>query len=284
MSRNFIKKQAYIFLSLLLAIFIGERLLCRFLFLQTTSQPSWDIPYTPPQIEEIRTILKQPLRFLGAGSQCFAFVSEDDQYVIKICKAMRYQKPEKKEADFLSYFLAFQKLPKQSQMLFLHLNPTNTLQISLKIIDPLGIPHFVNADHLSFYIQKKLTLFYDYLNPLVPTMSIDQAKNLLHELLALCRTSSKEALQVRDIQLKNIGVCHDKFFWVDPGRIRKKNSLPSLEEQKKEFIRLTSRLKPFLESLHPLFSSIIDEEIQKELETITNPQIPLQDPPQKEGS
>lgn len=269
MSRNFIRKQAYVFLALLLAIFIGERLLCHFLFLQTTSQPAWDIAYTSQQIEEIRTILKQPLRFLGAGSQCFAFVTEDDEYVIKICKAMRYHNAEKKEADFLSYFLAFQKLTKESQMLFLHLNPTNTLQVSLKIIDPLGIPHFIKADDLSFYIQKKLTLFYDYVNPLLPTMSEDQAKHLLHELLALCITSSKEALQVRDIQLKNIGVCDDKFFWVDPGRIRQKNAPPSLEEQKKEFIRLTSRLKPFLEPLHPLFRGMINEEIQKGLEILT---------------
>lgn len=265
MPRSFIRKRIYICAAIILSLFWGERLLCRFLFLQTKSQSTWDIPYNPQELEHIKAILKQPLRFLGVGSQCFAFVSKDDQYVIKICKAPRYKNPQKKEADFLSYLLAFQQIPTQSQMIFLHLNPTETLQIPLKILDPLGLPHFLKADHLSFYIQKKLTPFRDYLEPILPTLSILQARNIVDELLELCAASCKKPIQVRDIQLKNIGRQEGKFFWMDPGRIRKKNALPSFEEQKKEFSRLSSRLKPFLTALHPIFASVLEEAIPKKL-------------------
>lgn len=270
MPRNFVKKRIYIGVLMILSLFCAERLLCRFLFLKASNNdPILNISYTPYEFEHIKSILKQPLHFLGAGSQCIAFASKDDQYVIKICKAPRYKHPGKKEADFLSYLLAFQELPQESQIIFLHLHLSNSLQISLKIIDPLGIPHFLNADQLCFYVQKKLTPFQDYIKPLLPTLSITQARDITNEILTLCATSSQHPLQVRDIQFKNIGIREHKFFWMDAGRIRKKNVLVSKEEQKKEFMRLISRLKPSLTSLHPVFKAVLEEEIQKKLQELS---------------
>ncbi len=266
MSRSFLKKSIYISSLTLLTLFLGERLLCRFLFQQTQSEPCWEISYTPQQLEDARSILMQPLHFLGMGSQCLAFASEDNQYVIKICKAPRYKKPTKKVADFSSYLLAFQQLPEQSDMLFLHLNATDTLHTSLKIADPLGIPHFLKADHVAFYIQKKLLPFSEYVHPLLANLTDSQAKNLMEELLELCSTTCKLPLKIRDIQLKNIGMDHHKCIWMDPGRISKKQEPLSFEEQKKEFSRLVFHLRPSLVALHPKLEPFLEEEFLKRLE------------------
>lgn len=266
MPRSILKKWIYTSSLILLTLFVSERLFCRFLFQQTQSEPCWEISYTSQQLEATRSILMQPLHFLGMGSQCLAFASEDNQHVIKICKAPRYKKLTKKTADFSSYLLAFQLLPKQSEMLFLHLNATDTLHTSLKIVDPLGIPHFLEADRVTFYIQKKLLPFFEYVQPSLPTLTDSEAKNLIDALLELCIETCKLPLKIRDIQLKNIGINHPKCIWMDPGRISKKQEPVSFEEQKKEFSRLVFHLRPCLIALHPKFEPILEEEFLKRLE------------------
>jgi hypothetical protein len=49
--------------------------------------PQWEIdPLPEVQMEQIAQILQQPFRLIGSGSECFAFMSEDEQTVIKFFK------------------------------------------------------------------------------------------------------------------------------------------------------------------------------------------------------
>ncbi len=251
---------------ILLALFaLHQNIIPSFFLLKAEENAKWSSTTSEEDLQKAKEILGRPFKFLGLGSQCYAFISEDENYVIKICKATRYRplsnpkKKEYKEADFISYSLAFNIIPAQSQITFLHLNKTNTLNTTLKIIDPLGLPHFLNTDHLAFYIQKKAIPLSDYLKDIPPS----ETRSFTRKLLNLYQSSCQAGLHVRDIQAKNIGVFKDSPLWIDTGRIRKKPTLIDKEEQENALRKFSSRIEPFLKSFDPNFQVLLEEELEQ---------------------
>src|ERR1700722_14068427 len=92
----------------------------------------WESPAHLKQDGGLRTILAQPFTYLGKGAQCYVFVSQDQQYVIKFFRVSHIEAPRwlknlplpsllepwrqqkiavkesKREKDFSSYQFAFQ--------------------------------------------------------------------------------------------------------------------------------------------------------------------------------
>ncbi len=236
------KKIVILCLSFLVLFFLHQKTLPWLLLLKTEEGLAWDSHPTEEDLEKAKQILKSPFKFLSLGNQCFVFLSKDENYVLKICKASRYRslfqpttarKKKHKESDFSSYSLAFQYLPNQSQIVFLHLNTTKNLNTPIELVDPLGIPYFLNADNLAFYIQKKATPLSDHLkHPSLPESQI-----VLEKLLELFQSTCKAGLQIRDVSPKNIGIYKDTPIWIDVGRIRKKPSLQTDVQAQKEEIQ-----------------------------------------------
>ena len=83
--------------------------------------------------EEIQPILSQPFSYLGKGSQCYVFESQDGNYVLKFFRHRRYQPPkwitlfaphnylerkrERREELFQSCFLAQEELRESSGLI-----------------------------------------------------------------------------------------------------------------------------------------------------------------------
>ncbi len=253
---------------ILLTLFaLHQKALPRLLLLKAAETSKWHCVTTQKDLDEVKEILQKPLKFLGLGSQCFAFASENDDHVVKICKATRYKpfsnpkKKEKLETDFLSYHLAFNLIPTQSQIVFLHLSNTQTLNTTIKIIDPLGLPHYLNADHLAIYIQKKATPLSSHLQ----NLPVSEADLLIKKLLYLFQSSCQAGLQVRDLHPKNIGIYQGSPLWIDPGRIRKKTTLLNKDEQEKALRRFSTRITPFLSSFDPSFQALLEKELEHSL-------------------
>ncbi len=247
----------FIFLPLAFLWISFETIFHHLLFLPTHHQyPPFEQPISSNKLESVQKILAKPLHFLGLGAQCYAFETEDKKHVIKICKKTR---SHKEQGDFASYFLAQTFLEEEGQLVFFHLHSTENLP-SVKIVDPLGIPHFLNCDKYCFYIQKKLT-------PLSEIHSSNISEEILVEkLLDLCISTSHKAITMRDIQLKNIGWLDGKCVWLDLGKIRAKEKTPSSEESEKEFLRLISRLKKELVALNPHFEYLLEKALPNKIE------------------
>jgi hypothetical protein len=203
----------------------------------------------PPPLQEF---LATPLSFIGMGSQCLAFSTPTSPYVLKICKANRYQVPsictwpiikalcpssmqikeEKKAArkakDFASYTLAFQELQKNTGVLFLHLKTHNSPSSCVTLIDPLGVSHKFPTNSLLFYIQYKATSLQTHIIDLLEDNKKEQLIAFLETLLQFLQDNEAGPLCVKDVNYaKNIGVFGNKPFWIDPGRIiAKKNGTP----------------------------------------------------------
>jgi hypothetical protein len=250
---------------ILLALFgFYQKLFPYAVLLKADNDLAWASISTEEDLEKARQILQKPLKFFGYGSQCFAFLSEDGEYAVKICRASRYRTffpsraKRRKYNDFLSYTLALDRLPQQSQVVFIHLNRTNNLNTTLELVDPIGVSHFLKADNLAFYIQKKAVLLSDYLEGL----SLSESRLLARRLLDLFKSCCEEGLQFRDIYPKNIGVDNGFPLWIDPGRITPKPSLREQQKQKKALHQFKSLLIPFLTPLSPDFSALLEEEFE----------------------
>ena len=258
-----VKKYALYFLFFFSLFFFYQRAFPLLTSVHTEKKPSWSPPSTENEVSQTKQILKNPLKFLAAGSQCFVFTSQDERYVIKICKGSIHkdffsaEKRKQKEADFLSYRLAYDLLPNQSQIVFLHLNTTKNLKATLQLIDPLGISHFLDADHTAFYIQKKATLLSEHLK----TLPASEFEPFIKKLMGLAKTSCQQGLQIRDIQPKNIGVSDGNPIWLDLGRIRKKPALLEEKRQKEELRKFCSHLKKLLKRTEPRLYQLLHQEM-----------------------
>lgn len=132
----------------------------------------WDVPCD--MAPDLENTLSQPFHYLAAGSQSYAFVSEDGKTVLKFFR-MKHQilhlrdwwtrdRSEERKQNLFSIYdahrLAFQDMKEDAGLLYLHLNKTAHLQKQVKLIDRLGRSHFVNLDDVEFVIQEKAELIF----------------------------------------------------------------------------------------------------------------------------
>lgn len=130
------------------------------------------------KVTSLRPLLSQPFYFLKKGLQCYVFISEDSNYVLKLFRwkelepsrfskllpsswtqSSTLQKQKKKELDFTSYQIAWDALQEETGLIFLHLEKTQGLDVSLCLYDPILVRHIVPADDIEFLLQKKVEPF-----------------------------------------------------------------------------------------------------------------------------
>ncbi|MES2345001.1 MAG: hypothetical protein V4494_03575 [Chlamydiota bacterium] len=202
--------------------------------------PKWG---TPPLEKELEIALDQSYSFLGSGGQCYAFLSEDKQYVIKFFKQHHMRKipylekivlpsflnryrnkilldraKRSQERIFGSYKIAHDHLKKETALLYLHLNKTTYFNKSLKIIDKLGISHEIDIDTLEFSLQKTAVLAYPHLKSLIRQKNIPELKQCIRSLCGLIATRFKLGITDEDPAYeKNFGFINNIAVEIDLG-------------------------------------------------------------------
>lgn len=236
---------------------------------------------------QIDTILSQPFYYLGKGAQSFAFVSQDNQYVIKFFRhrqsyflqsitflfppfiqsrleARIKKRHYKLYKDFFSYTLAYQMLPKETGLLYLHLRKTDHLHKTLTLYDKIGIKQEIALDPMEFVIQQKAELFYPTLEKWIEEGEILKAKRNLTQLIALFKKRCELGIRDKDPNLEtNVGFVGDTPIQFDIGRL---NIAPVERDPKvytDELIRITDFLRVWLDQKCPELS----EHLQQELTT-----------------
>ncbi len=209
----------------------------------------------------LEDFFSKPLYFTGMGSQCIVFAPKEGAFVLKICKANRYQsffpfipsslrQQDKKRSDFSNYLTAFTTLPEETGIVYLHLNKTDMKGQKIVLVDPLGLSYSVDASNLLFYIQKKAVPFNDYIKGL----NKEQLAGVFHSLLEKVMNALQIGILIKDINpVKNIGFCQNKPIWIDPGRMMQYPG-PVSAKQKQEALDLV------FEYLEPLFPDLVAAE------------------------
>lgn len=233
---------------------------------------------------EIETMLKQPFHFLGRGGQCFAFLSEDGETVIKFFKQhnIRYwdwlnqhtfpnaldglrQKILKKHRHrsplfFESCKIAYEEFKDRTGLIYLHLNNTDHFKGKVTVIDRLGIAYKIDPNTTRFALQKRVKPSYKKLKQLMRENDIEGAKRCIDSILNLIVERTKKGIKDRDPNIKrNFGFIGDQAIEIDLGSFTKTHKVYPIKE---ELTEKTQKLKKWLNKRSGALASYVTERIE----------------------
>ncbi len=236
------------------------------------------------QLQEVEKICAQPFIYLGKGSQAYAFMSQDGQYVLKFFKCYHLQpakwletfsfpgkyeewrkmaigRRQKKIDDTLkSYKLTDKHLRTESALIALQILPSSYFSQEVLIIDKLGRKHRVNLANYGFILQRKVNLILPKLEKWIQANNMKKAKKSLKSLIALMVERSKKGIQDSDPDVhKNAGLIHTKAVFIDVGSFHYNQDAVKEEVIVQDLKKITNRLKNWLENKNSSLAAYIDE-------------------------
>lgn len=222
--------------------------------------------------------INQPFHYYSQGNQCFVFLSEDGQYVLKFFKyanqtlpawtakipllnrfkpfrPTRVQKTTwKRTRDFHGYQIAFDHLKEETGLLALHLHPTQNVYPTIKIRDKLNIAHQVNLNQTPFVLQKRATPTYQQFSLWIQNHEIDKVEKGITSLMNLYVKRAAQNIHDDDaIFYSNTGFIGETPILIDPGHFILDSSSPTAEMQK-----LTKELKKWFSKKYPPMVSYVE--------------------------
>lgn len=197
------------------AYFISDLATWGFTF--TRLQTSKNIGFTNQGIPPLSE-LNQKYFLKAQGGQSYVFFSEDGKYVLKFFKDMprplvlwpsyQQKKLSKLKRTLGGYNLAFTRLPAETGLVYLHLQPSTAplaTPLVTTLVDRLNIHHNVDLSSVYFVLQKKA-------EPLTSCPDLAQVFELL---------SKRSAAHIADHDPRlytNLGWIDGKLVFTDPGR------------------------------------------------------------------
>ena len=229
----------------------------------------------------------QDYHYLGQGGQCFAFVSEDDQYVIKFLRQQKKAPPfysalplpsfvkerlqqkmdlrkRKQQRDFQSYLLSIQELKEDTGVLFLHLNQTKNLRKTLSISDKAGRGFALNLDDYEFLVQKKTGLIYEKIDDFMKAGQQVRAQALISSIISAVVTRSQAAIIDDDAKIhRNFGCIDEKCLFIDVGRFRRDKQIAEPKEYIQDLHSITKKFKEWLSTTYPELQDYLEQSLQE---------------------
>lgn len=236
---------------------------------------------------ELRRILAQPFSYLGKGCQSYVFESEDGNYVIKFPKYQRFRpKPwdsllsvipslkaqrderlvhKKKKLDgvFHGWKLAYEEMQEQTGVLYVHLNPTASIDRHLTLYDKLGFSHHIDLDEAQFLIQKKAEMLCPTLDAAMARHEPEEAEALIDELLSMVVVEYSNGYADNDHALiQNTGVLHGKPVHIDVGQLDKGEHFADIEVFNQELFNKMYKFRIWLVENYPELYNYLDGKLQ----------------------
>lgn len=263
-----------------LTVFAGVGSLCirkteGFTCLKVRDNFSKEVNYTSPLSDEIKTLLSQDFHYYKRGAQSFVFLSSDGNYVLKIFNnrlkwqcAIPFSSAKKKESEakfhatFNSYYLAATTLHQETGVLFAHLSPKTQLDLSITVIDKLGIKHVISPKTSGFLLQKKSELIYPHLKRDMQEGRIEKAHQTIDALITLVSACHAKGIVNEDPSIrKNFGLQGDQCMVIDVGRLLKDDTLSDATHDQEQKIHHFRRFRKYLKKKYPQLLDYFDQRI-----------------------
>lgn len=250
-------------------------------------------PPSEEKLGEVRKILDQPFHYLGKGTQAYVFESLDGEFVLKFFKHKHLRQYErlaelpmpaflkrtlKEKADrrrlrveelFASCKFAYEELPEETGLVFIHLNKLPQTNVVVELRDKLGITHLVKLDDYEFMIQKRATLVHVALAKCIEEENMRQARVYIGQILDSIVERCQGGIRDRDRALsQNIAFSKDesRVLFIDFGQFEKDATLMEPTNLRKELVRRGASLKAYMDEKFPLLTPIVQEELESRLE------------------
>ncbi len=226
--------------------------------------------------KELKHALEQPYNYFGRGGQAFVFFSEDGKYVVKFFKQRLFRKnwllnhiplpkvlhryrakrnwkrEDKHMRDFFSYKIAFEEFLDETGLLFVHLNPTNTLQTKLTIEDPLHLKHTIDLDKFDFIVQRRAENTLERIDQYMRNGDIEKAEDAIKKMLLLISLRCKKGFIDRDPNIgTNCGFIGDRAIKIDVGRLAHSEEMKQPEKHNLEILHVTKSFEKWIEAFYP---------------------------------
>lgn len=258
-----------------------------------THEPDHHLPIHDP--DAIQKILKQPFKYLGKGCQSYVFKSQDGKYVLKFLKYQRFRTPtyldwldfippvsaykekkalkkrEKLDALLSSWKLAYTYLPEETGIVYVHLNQTHFFNEPIHIIDKMGVAHDVPTNDVVFLLQRNANMLCKTLNSAMKEGHIEQAHQILQNLISMLVAEYEEGLGDNDHALmQNTGVIGLKPIHIDVGQFSQEERFKTPAIYKSEIFSKTYKFRIWLSKHYPeleqyltnMLTDLIGPEIQ----------------------
>lgn len=241
--------------------------------------PKWDFgPPHPEQEKLLKQIGEQPFTLLGSGKECYAFVSEDGEIVVKffkqkhmktryllnylpLTKSMRafhnetiHRHKARRQSLYQSYQIAYEKLQDETGVIYLHLTKTKYLKKTIHLRSKQGKPLTLNLDDMEFMVQRRATPIFDEINA-----HPENGERIITSIVDLIKARKEKGIGDNDINCeRNLGIYQGKAFQIDVGEFYPMYPEPVTT---KELHEATLDLRFFLERNHPQLITSLDKAI-----------------------
>ena len=239
--------------------------------------PRWETSFSSLELDEAKEALNQPYRYLAHGFQCYAFVSQDDKYVLKFFRHQRLRLPRlimtipsfpifdewrkrrlltlSRRKDYLlrSFKTAWDLAKDENILIMVHLNATKGVFPNVEIRDLLDNRYSIDLDNYQFMLQRKADHIKTTLTSLMEEGKVDEAKKRVDAIFELFTHCAKKGIQDHDgalIRKNNLGFFEDRAIYIDGGKLAPRKAPCS----KKAFVKDLKRLMPlqkWLEERYP---------------------------------
>lgn len=262
--------------------------------------PRWQVsPLPAEQREELDSALAQPFRYMGKGCQSYVFLSQDGNYILKLFKYQRYRpqpwlklfsfipameeyrqikvakKQRKLEGFFASWVIAFEQLPKETQLLYVHLNKSQDLKKKLTIYDKMGFEHILDLDQTEFLVQRKAKMLCPYISELMQEGHVAEAKVLLSRIIDMILSEYKRGIADNDHALmQNTGVYQGYPIHIDVGQFVISDEARDPQVYKQELFSKTFLLRKWLNEKYPELL----KDFEDQLSAVIGPNFPNMKP------
>lgn len=257
-----------------------------FLYPSIENNPKWENPLPNLEDSSLNQILNQKFYYLAKGCHCYAFLSEDQKYVIKFHrypshmrlfswayhpfsyvfsdrrKKIKEHNMQRLQINFQSYKESYTELREETGMLLLHINTSKNLHKVITLIDKTHSEYQVSLDDVTFILQHKADLIFPKLDQLMQENNVDEAKKIVSSVIQLIATCAKKGYVNHDPVLRrNYGLIGNHAIHIDVGDLvlceemkLKNNYIPHIKT-------VTQSLREKIENC-PALLDYYDREIQ----------------------
>jgi hypothetical protein len=245
--------------------------------------PAWKtFPLEEEEKAHLFSILGQKFHYLGKGAQSYAFVSEDDRYVLKFFKfkhmrphfwvswlpsippfeayktAVLKRKTRKFQSIFIGYELAYQENKAGAELIYLHLTPTNFFNRSVAVIDKIGIERHIDLDGIVFLLQNKGEVLSDRMHRMLSANEVGSVEIDMINLLDMYVKEYKQGMYDGDHGvMHNTGFIGERPFHLDVGKLVKNESMKIADNYKQDLKQVVWNINAWIGRHYPEHYAIL---------------------------
>ncbi len=234
-------------------------------------QSEWEINPIPKNLNQI---LSQNFTYLGSGTQSYAFISEDQKYVLKFFKmkhltpktwlkylplpflhkarAKMFHRQLRLQETFATFKRAFEQLHEETGLVYLHLNKTDQFKKKIRLKNRHGREWDVDLDSAVFMIQEKAQIFYARIDGLMEEKKIAEAKQAVQDVIDFIGARCQKGFWDRDKGVgNNYGYVGNRVIQIDIGRLLYDETIQNPSIVNNELQRVKEKINLWVREHHP---------------------------------